>query len=404
MNAENVVQKILDTTIKITGLPTKNNAIGLHEPSFLNTNSLAYLKDCIDTGWGSSGGEWVNKFEEHLCRYTGASHAVAISNGTDALRLSLHVAGVKKGDEVLVPPISFVATCNAIAHLGASPHFIDVESETLGMSPIALSQRLEKVAIWKGKEIYNKETGKRISAILPVHIFGHPSEICLLKKIAHNWNLPLIEDSAEALGSWRKIQGKFLHCGLFGDLGTLSFNGNKILTTGGGGAIITNNSILAEKAKHISTTAKIPHKWEFDHDQIGWNDRLPNINAALGVAQIEKIEETLSKKRKLAENYKKLFSDIHDVEILDEPKDTVSNFWLITLRITNRDPKDVYSIRNQLLNKGYQIGLLLRPCWKPLHKLKPFLECPRGGLKVAEEQSMRLINLPSSPDLINKKN
>ena len=247
---------------------------------------------------GLSGGEWVTKFEDSLIKFTGAKFAVAITNGTNALRMSLHVAGVLPGDEVLMPSLSFVATANAVAHLGAVPHFVDIESNSLGICPNALRNYLEEIAEKKGGEVFNKITGRRIGALIPVHIYGNPANMKVICPIAKLWNLPIVEDAAEALGSWIKVNKKFKHCGLFGELGAISFNGNKIITTGGGGAIITNNFQAAKLAKHLSTTSKINHKWEFDHDQIGWNDRMPNINAALGVSQIERIDQIISLKEK----------------------------------------------------------------------------------------------------------
>ncbi len=400
MNSSQVVNTILSQIKKVTGPFSVHKPVVLHEPHLKYTKASDFLNDCLNNGWVSSSGRWVNKFEELICKYTNAKHAIAISNGTDALRLALHVMGVKREDEVLLTPISFVATANAISHLGATPHFIDIEKLSLGMSPLALEKELDFLGIKKGDNVINKKTGKRISAILPIHVFGHPADIIKIRSIGKKWNLPIIEDAAEALGSWRKDGVKNIHCGLFGDMGIISFNGNKILTTGGGGVILTNNSEKALKAKHLSTTAKIDHPWEFDHDQIGWNDRLPNINAALGVAQLEKIEEILYRKRKLANIYKELFYEFNDLHILDEPTNTKSNFWLNTLRFNFDDLKKVEVIRNTLLEESHKSGLMLRPLWKPLHKLKPYLKCPKGNLNISEREYLRIINLPSSPQLI----
>ena len=271
----------------------------------------------------------------------------------------------------------------------------------MGMSPKALQKELDLIGIKKDNCIFNRKTGRRISAILPVHIFGHPAEIIKIQSISKEWNLPIVEDAAEALGSWIIDKKKKIHCGLIGDMGIISFNGNKIITTGGGGVIITDNKDKALKARHLSTTAKIEHPWEYDHDQIGWNDRLPNINAALGVAQLERIETLISNKRKLANLYREKFKDFQDIEIIEEPINTLSNYWLVTLRFNWSNKKSVELIRNNLLQESHKAGLMLRPTWKPLHKLKPYLKCPKGNLNNAEEQHLRLINLPSSPQIIN---
>ena len=256
----------------------REGTIALHEPDFRGTHAWDYVKQCLDTGWVSSSGSWVNRLEQQLCEITGASHAVAVCNGTVALRLALHLVGVGHGDEVLIPPLSFVATANAVAHLGAVPHFVDVEISSLGLCPIALAQRLEAIAEYRHGFVFNRETGRRIAAVVPVHVFGNPALVHKLRSVTDEWGLPLVEDAAEALASWRGET----HCGLFGALGTLSFNGNKLITTGGGGALLTNDRELAKRAQYLSTTAKLPHPWDFEHDAIGWNDRLPNLNAALG--------------------------------------------------------------------------------------------------------------------------
>ena len=401
MNSTELVNLILSEIKKVTGPYSKANPIALHEPDFNKTKASKYVEDCLKNGWVSSAGSWVKKFEDLICKYTKAKYAIAITNGTDALRLALHVMGVKSGDEVLIPSFSFIATANAISHLGAIPHFIDIENKSMGMSPKALQKELDLIGIKKDNCIFNRKTGRRISAILPVHIFGHPAEIIKIQSISKEWNLPIVEDAAEALGSWIIDKKKKIHCGLIGDMGIISFNGNKIITTGGGGVIITDNKDKALKARHLSTTAKIEHPWEYDHDQIGWNDRLPNINAALGVAQLERIETLISNKRKLANLYREKFKDFQDIEIIEEPINTLSNYWLVTLRFNWSNKKSVELIRNNLLQESHKAGLMLRPTWKPLHKLKPYLKCPKGNLNNAEEQHLRLINLPSSPQIID---
>ena len=373
--------------------------INLHEPDFRNTNAWKYTKECLDSGWVSSAGKWVDIFEKEICKFTGSKNAIAVTNGTVALRLSLYVVGVRAGDEVLIPPMSFVATANAISHLGAIPHFIDIEPKSLSMCPLALRERLEKIIIFKKGQPHNKLTGRKISAILPVHIFGNPADMAAIKNIAKDYEIPIIEDAAEALGSWIELNSNKIHCGLFGDFGIISFNGNKIITTGGGGILLTNNDKKASLARHLSTTAKTPHKWDFYHDQVGWNDRMPNINAAIGVSQIEKINVFLKNKEELLNQYLKGFSSIKEVEILKSKKGTISNNWLITLRFLLPDNEEAKQNSQELLFKAHKKGILLRPVWRLLHHLPMYENSPKGQLKNAENQEYRLINLPSSPNI-----
>tara|TARA_Y200000002_G_scaffold382263_1_gene398740 strand:+ start:506 stop:1696 length:1191 start_codon:yes stop_codon:yes gene_type:complete len=377
-----------------------NQPIYLHEPDFSESKAKEYVNQCIESGWVSSAGKWVEKFEKKLSELTGAKYAIAVSNGTVALRLALFLVGVRNNDEVLIPPLTFVATANAVSHLGAKPHFIDIESESLGMSPYSLRQRLDSIAYRKNGNVYNRETGNRIAAVVPVHIFGLPAKIKDLKNICQMWNLPLIEDAAEALGSQILENEKFKSCGCFGDIGILSFNGNKVITTGGGGAILTNNKVFAEKAKHLSTTAKINHPWEFFHDQVAWNDRLPNINAALGCSQLESLEAKLEKKRLLHSKYTEVFSRYQDFEILKENKGTKSNYWLVTLRLLSKED-DV--LRDKIISQAHKSNLYLRPAWTPLNKLPMYKDHPSDNLVICENQFKRLINLPSSPQLISQK-
>ncbi len=391
------VDFVLERIKQVIGTSSKEYPITLHEPHFSGTQAWAYVKDCLDTGWVSTAGGWVSRFEKELCTITGAQHAVAVSNGTTALRLALYLVGVGPGDEVMLPPLTFVATANAVAHLGAVPHFVDVQPKALGLCPVALATRLEAIAERREGTLFNRESGRPIAAVLPVHVFGHPAEVDLLRAVADTWGLPLVEDAAEALASWRG----HTHCGLFGSVGTLSFNGNKLITTGGGGALLTNDAALAKRARHLSTTAKRPHPWAFDHDDVGWNDRLPNLNAALGVAQLEDLERRLDAKRLLAKRYNKAFADLEGVELVAEPKDCCSNQWLVSLRFTADDPLIVQSARLQLLERAHSVGLLLRPIWTPLHQLQMYQHCPAGSLAVAENQAPRLINLPSSPQLLD---
>lgn len=391
------MDSVLEAIQQVVGPSSKEHPISLHEPDFTGTQAWAYVKECLDSGWVSTAGSWVSRFEEELCTFTGASHAVVVSNGTVALRLALHLVGVGYSDEVLLPPLSFVATANAVAHLGAFPHFVDVAPNALGMCPISLAARLETIAERREDILVNRETGRRIAAVLPVHVFGHPAEVDQLLAVSDSWGLPLVEDAAEALASWRGST----HCGLFGAVGTLSFNGNKLITTGGGGALLTNDADLAKRARHLSTTAKQPHPWAFDHDAIGWNDRLPNLNAALGVAQLEDLDRRLDAKRQLAQRYADAFADLEGVELVAEPTDCISNHWLVSLRFTAEDPRAVQAERLQLLERAHSVGLLLRPIWTPLHQLPIYEACPAGSLVVSENLAPRLVNLPSSPQLLD---
>lgn len=400
MMNKNFIDEVIDSIISVTGSP-KDQKIATHEPYFQNTNAITYVKECITSGWVSSAGKWVDKFEDLICEYTGAKYAVAVTNGTVALRLALFLVGVKHSEEVLIPPMTFIATANAVSHLGAIPHFIDIEKDFLGMSPHALEERLEEIAIKKNGKIYNKFSGRRIAAIVPVHIFGNPAKIIELKEIAQQWNIPLVEDAAEALGSWVKDGNHLKHCGSFGMASIISFNGNKIISTGGGGIIITNDKILASKAKHYSSTAKIKHPWAFIHDEIGWNDRLPNINAALGVSQMEVLKERLFLKRKLFNNYSKILNKVDGLEIMKKPVNCKSNHWLVSIRLTGAYKKEeLKKLRDSILKMAHNNNLLLRPSWDLLNSLKIYNGVPSGDLKNAEDQSFRIINLPSSPQLL----
>ena len=373
--------------------------ISVHEPYFYDSNASKYLLDCINSGWVSSSGVWITKFEKLIAKHTRSKYVVLVSNGTNALRISLYVVGVRSNHEVLIPPLSFVATANAVSHLGAFPHFIDIEPLSLGMCPLALEKRLNQIAVKKDNGVFNKFTGNKISAVVPVHVFGLPAKIIEIKEICSKWGLPLIEDAAEALGSRVLKDNQKIHCGCFGDLGAISFNGNKIITTGGGGAVLTNNYENFKLAKHISSTAKLNHQWDFFHDQIGWNDRLPNLNAALGVSQIEMLEEKLRLKRILYSKYKKIFENFKEVEILKESENCESNYWLITLRLKEKKHKQ---LKIEILRNAHKLKLFLRPSWILLNKLPMYKNAESGDLSEAYNQSNRLINLPSSPQLLNK--
>ncbi len=394
--------EIIEAIKRVIYQKGKINNVNLHEPDFGDTKAFEYLKDCIDTGWVSSSGEWVNKFEKQISKFTGSKYAIAVTNGTVGLRLSLHCVGVKSQDEVIVPPFSFVATANAISHLGAYPHFVDIKKSNLSLAPELIRKRLEQIAIRKNGRVFNTITGRRIAAILPVHVFGIPAELFKIKKLADDWGLPIVEDAAEALGSRHHIkENKYIHCGLIGDLGVISFNGNKLITTGGGGVIITNNKELALKCRHLSTTAKKKHLWKFDHDEIGWNDRMPNINAALGIAQLEVIDRRLSQKIILLNKYIESFSSFDNLEVIVDNSKNLNNNWLVNIRYLDSNKKNAEKKRDDLLLKANSENIYLRPAWKLMHKLKMYKTHPKTNLDVAEDQELRIISLPSSPQLVS---
>ena len=372
-------------------LPKGKKNIGLHEPTFKG-KEWQYVKNCIDTGWVSYLGEYVNRFEKEITKFTQVKYAVATVNGTAALHLSLLAIGVKPEDEVLAPAMTFIAPVNAICYCAATPHFVDVSYKTLGVDAEKLSEYLKKYTLIRGGVCFNRKTSRPIRAIIAMHTFGHPVDLDSLLKVCREYKITLIEDAAEALGSYYK--GK--HVGHWGKLSILSFNGNKIVTTGGGGAVITNNLILARKIKHLSTTAKMPHKWEFYHDQIGYNYRLPNINAALGCAQLEQINRFLKKKRNLAEKYSKIFKDIEGIKVFHEPEFARSNYWLNTLILD----KNYISQRDDILKITNQNGIGTRPVWTLMNKLPMFKKCPKMNLSNATDLERRIINLPSSSFLI----
>lgn len=364
--------------------------VPLHEPEFAG-NEWAYVKECIDTGWVSSVGKFVDRFELQLAELTGARHAVAVVNGTAALHMALLLAGVRAGDEVLVPALSFVGTANAVAHAGAIPHFVDSASSSLGLDPAALREHLHRVAERSTGACRHRATGRRIAAVVPVHVFGHAAGLEGLLAVCREWGLPVVEDAAESLGStW---QGR--HTGTFGELGVLSFNGNKVVTTGGGGAILTNDAALAQRAKHLTTTAKQPHRWAFVHDEVGYNYRMPNLNAALGCAQLEQLPGFLARKRALAARYRAALEGSPHFDFVDEPDGCASNFWLAALRLRSADP----ARRDALLEAANDAGYQCRPVWTLLNRLPMYAQAPRAPLPVAEAIESSLINLPSSPRL-----
>lgn len=364
--------------------------IALHEPEF-GEDEQHLVGECIRSGWVSSVGSYVDEFEDCLRQLTGSKFAVAMASGTAALQLALHVLGVRPGDEVLVPTLSFVATANAVSHCGAIPHFIDSEASTLGLDPGALRERLHAVGLRNETNLLNRETGRRISAVIPMHAFGLACKIEEIALVADEFGLPVIEDAAESLGTHLETH----HCGRVGRAAMLSFNGNKIVTTGNGGAIITDDEAIAASCKHLSTTAKLKHPWRFDHDQIGWNYRLPNLNAALGVAQLKRLDDIARRKRQLHDSYVTELKDNPNMTMISERPGTRSNYWLNTIRI----PSITFQERESLLTRLHQEGYLCRPAWTLLHKLPMYTGSPRGELSQAAMLENELINLPSGPRL-----
>jgi perosamine synthetase len=364
--------------------------VPLHEPCFAG-NEWQYVKDCLDTRWVSSVGAYVGRFEDALKNYTGAHHAVAVVNGTAALHACLMILDVQHDDEVLLPALTFVATANAVTYCGAVPHFVDVAEDTLGVDPVALRAHLEDVAELRADGCYNRITGRRIAALIPMHAFGHPVDLDALAAICADYRLDLIEDAAESLGSLYKER----HTGTLGRVGALSFNGNKIVTTGGGGAILTHDAELAARVRHLTTTAKLPHAWEYVHDQIGYNYRLPNLNAALGLAQLEQLPRFVERKRALAQRYQEQLADVPGLRVFREPKFARSNYWLNLLLLDQANME----LRDAVLQATHDAGLLARPAWQLLHLLPMYVQCPRAELSVAEDVAARLICLPSSVEL-----
>lgn len=372
-------------------LPAGGGPVSLHEPSFGGAEWL-YVKECLDTGWVSSVGKFVDRFEQELASYTGVKHAVAVVNGTAALHVCLKLVGVENGDEVLVPTLTFIATANAVSYCGAVPHFVDSDETTLGLDPQKLELYLKEIAEVRSEGCFNKRTGRRIKAVLPMHTFGHPVDLDPLVEICRLYRLELVEDAAESLGSYYKGR----HTGNFGRASALSFNGNKVITTGGGGAILTNDEELGKLAKHLTTTARVPHKWSFIHDQIGFNYRLPNINAALGCAQLEQLPGFIKNKRALAENYRKAFVGIDGIQFFTEPSFAESNYWLNVLLLK----EDFMNQRDSLLEASNSQGIMTRPAWVLMHELEIYKFCPKmDSLGVAENIERRLINIPSSAKL-----
>jgi perosamine synthetase len=383
---ENFNQLVVEAIRSVVGF----EAVALHEPRF-SGNEWKYLKDCLDSTFVSSVGKYVDQFENELAAYVGVKHAVAMVNGTAALHIALILAGVKQDEEVLIPSLTFVATANAVSYCGGIPHFIDSEEKTLGVDAYKLSDYLKTITKFQGEQCVNRFTGKVIRALVPMHTFGHPCELEELLSVAKDFKLILVEDAAESLGS--TYHGR--HTGTFGLMGTLSFNGNKTITTGGGGAIITNDSDIAHRAKHLTTTAKKSHRWAFEHDEVGFNYRMPNLNAALGLAQLEQLPSFIESKRRLFRKYQSAFKNIEGVRLFEEPPECKGNYWLQTLLLNeaNIDQLDA------LLEATNEVGLMTRPAWKLMNDLPHFQNCPTMNLDVAQSLSKRIVNIPSSASL-----
>lgn len=359
--------------------------IPLHEPRFSDLDK-EYVLDAIDSTFVSSVGAYVDRFERELADYLGAKRAVVTVNGTSALQVALRLAGVCSDDEVLTQSLTFIATANSIVYNGAHPVFLDVDRDTMGLSPNAVRDFLSKNAEKRNGGVFNQSSGKRIGAIVPMHTFGLPCRIDELCVLADEWGVPVVEDAAEALGSMR--HGK--QCGTFGLLGVFSFNGNKTITCGGGGAIVTNNDALADHAKHLTTTAKIPHRWEFVHDEIGYNFRMPNLNAALACAQLMQLDRMLADKRKLAYAYKNYFESVEWADYVDEPEGCKSNFWLNAIVLADAGARDVF------LGTSNDAGIMTRPIWKLMSDLGMYSHCQSDALENSRWLEQRAVNIPSS--------
>jgi perosamine synthetase len=375
-------QSIIDKIRSVFG--EARGIIPLHAPLFIG-NEKKYLEECIDSTYVSSVGKFVDLFEEKIAQYTGSQKAVVCVNGTNALHLALKMVGVEQNDEVLTQSVTFIATANAISYCGAIPVFIDVDRDTMGLSPTALSAFLSENAEVKWDSCFNKITGKRIKACVPMHTFGHPCRIDEIIVICNKYGIEVVEDAAESIGSYYK--GK--QTGTFGKIGVISFNGNKTITTGGGGMLLFNDVVMAKRAKHLSTQAKIAHPWEFNHDEIGYNYRMPNINAAIGVAQLENLDLYISRKRVLAEIYRDFFST-GNVKFVNEPENCRSNYWLNTVLFDSSVQRDLF------LKESNQQHIMTRPLWRLMHKLPMFENCRHGSLENSEWLEERLVSIPSS--------
>lgn len=359
--------------------------VPLHAPLFIG-NEKKYLEECIDTTFVSSVGKFVDRFEADMAAYTGARKAVVCVSGTNALHMAMMLAGVERDDEVLTQALTFIATCNAISYIGAHPVFIDVDMETLGLSPKSVKDWLIKNAEVRNGACYNKHSGRRVKACVPMHTFGHPVKIDELVAVCEEWHLELVEDAAESIGSLYKGR----HTGTFGKVGAISFNGNKTITTGGGGMLLFQDEELGTLAKHLTTQAKVPHRWAFVHDHIGYNYRMPNINAALGCAQLENIDRYVADKRETAAIYADFFKNIPDITFFTEPENCRSNYWLNVVMLKDK------TAQQEFLEYTNDHGVMTRPVWELMNRLEMFKHCETDGLKNTEWLADRIVNIPSS--------
>ena len=359
--------------------------VPLSVPKFIG-NEKKYLDDCIDTTFVSSVGQYVDRFEKDMAAYTGAKRAVVCVSGTNALHMAMMLAGVERDDEVLTQALTFIATCNAIAYIGAHPVFLDVDRSTMGLSPDAVKEWLTKNAEIRNNQCFDKNTNRRVKACVPMHTFGHPVRIEELAAICAEWHIELVEDAAESIGS--KYKG--VHTGLFGKVGALSFNGNKTITTGGGGMLLFMDDELGALAKHLTTQAKVPHRWEFKHDHIGYNYRMPNINAALGCAQLEHLDEFIADKRKTAAAYAEYFKNVDGIEFFTEPENSFSNYWLNVVILPNHDKQ------LEFLQETNDNGVMTRPIWELMNRLPMFENCEHDSLENTIWFADRVVNIPSS--------
>lgn len=381
-------QKIVDYIKDLYG----QDFVPLSVPQFIG-NEKKYLNECIDTTFVSSVGKFVDRFEDDMAAYTGAKRAVVCVSGTNALHMALMLAGVERDDEVLTQALTFIATCNAISYIGAHPVFIDVDKQTMGLSPDAVKAWLTAHAEVRNGHCYNKQTGRRVKACVPMHTFGHPVRIEELAVICAEWHLELVEDAAESIGS--KYKGK--HTGLFGKVGVLSFNGNKTITTGGGGMLLFNDEELGTLAKHLTTQAKVPHRWEFRHDHIGYNYRMPNINAALGCAQLEHLDEYVADKRATAAAYAEYFKQVDDIQFFSEPENCFSNYWLNAVILKDHEAQQAF------LQYTNDHGVMTRPIWELMSRLPMFEHCQHDELENTIFFADRVVNIPSSVRLVGKQ-
>ena len=366
----------------------------VHSPIDFGINASNYLSSCLESTWVSSGGKFVEEFSKQISSFTGANYAVAVSSGTSALRMALLSLNVNSGDEVIVPSFTFVASANAVSHIGAIPNFVDIECDTFGISPSKLEKYLSDKVIFKNNYSVNKETGSKISALIAVHVYGNSCDIREISKICNKFNIKLIEDCAGALGTFVDIEADCKHVGLFGDVGCFSFNGNKIITSGGGGAIITNSKEKYKKLLHLSTTARVPHNYEIEHDEVGWNERMPNINAALGLSQLENFNLILKRKKNIYEIYKNFFQDNEVVNFVEHDQYCKSNYWLNSLLI--KEGIDFKEFKKDLYNELKNLGIEIRSGWKPINDLKMYKSHPSDNCLNSINIASRLINIPSN--------